>query len=350
MSTVRHLTSIKDLSDDEFKTLVYKAQEFKKIFKANDPDVFQEQNKKLLGKTGALVFSKRSTRTRISSEGAIAFFGGQPMFLGKEDIQLGVNESFFDSINVISSMTSCIFARVNKNSDIQELVQHSKVPVINSLCDKYHPLQAICDILTIVEKYEKTEGLKLCWVGDANNVINDLMFACLKFGINVAIATPPGIEMDSGLVEEAQQLALKNNCVFECTHDAKVSAKDSDILVTDTFISMGEEWQKEAKLKQFSGFQINKELTDLAKPDYKFMHCLPRHTDEVTDEVFYDEKHSIVFEEAENRLYAAMATIEVFVNNKGDFSKKINSNFAYVFLSIIICILVLGFFRDLMYK
>ncbi|KAL6928347.1 hypothetical protein ACO0SA_003085 [Hanseniaspora valbyensis] len=284
MSTVRHLTSIKDLSDDEFKTLVYKAQEFKKIFKANDPAVFQEQNKKLLGKTGALVFSKRSTRTRISSEGAIAFFGGQPMFLGKEDIQLGVNESFFDSINVISSMTSCIFARVNKNSDIQELVQHSKVPVINSF------------VINTIHYKLSTEELKLCWVGDANNVINDLMFACLKFGINVAIATPPGLEMDSGLVEEAQQLALKNNCVFECTHDAKVSAKDSDILVTDTFISMGEEWQKEAKLKQFSGFQINKELTDLAKPDYKFMHCLPRHTDEVTDEVFYDEKHSIVFE------------------------------------------------------
>ncbi|XBW37573.1 hypothetical protein QEN19_003154 [Hanseniaspora menglaensis] len=322
MSPIRHLTSIKDLTDDEFKTLVFKAQEFKKTFKSNNSAAFQEHNKKLLGKTSALIFSKRSTRTRISSEGAIAFFGGQPMFLGKDDIQLGVNESFYDSINVISSMTSCIFARVNKNSEIQELVKHSAVPVINSLCDKYHPLQTICDILTIVERYEgKVKGLKLCWIGDANNVINDLLFGCLKFGISVSIASPSDIEMDSELIKEATTLAEKNNCIVECTHDAKLAAKDSDILVTDTFISMGEEWQKVAKLKQFEGFQINKEIADVAKPDYTFMHCLPRHTEEVTDEIFYNEEHSVVFQEAENRLYAAIATLEVFVNNKGDFSK-----------------------------
>lgn len=320
MSTIRHLTSIKDLTDDEFKTLVFKAQEFKKIFKSGDSAAIQAHSKKLLGKTSSLLFSKRSTRTRISSEGAVAFFGGHPMFLGKDDIQLGVNESFFDTINVISSMTSCIFARVNKNSEIQQLVKYSKVPVINSLCDEFHPLQSICDILTIVEQYEKVEGLKLCWVGDANNIINDLMFACLKFGISVSIATPKDIEMNADLMKEAQVVADKNNCTLECTHDAKISAKDSDILVTDTFISMGEEWQKVAKLKQFEGFQINKEITDLAKPDYKFMHCLPRHHEEVSDEVFYDKNHSIVFEEAENRLYAAIATIEVLVNNKGDFS------------------------------
>ncbi|CAI8496714.1 unnamed protein product [Hanseniaspora opuntiae] len=323
MSTIRHLTSIKDLTDSEFQTLVFKAQEFKKSFKEGNPESFAANNKKLLGRTGALLFSKRSTRTRISNEGALSYFGCKPMFLGKDDIQLGVNESFYDSIKVISSMTSCIMARVNKNSEIQELVKHSSVPVINCLCDMYHPLQAICDLLTIVEKYgaDNLKNLTLCWIGDANNVINDLMFACLKFGISVKIATPKDIEMDAALVKEAAELAKKNGCVFECTHDAKQSATGSDILVTDTFISMGEEWQKTAKLKQFEGFQINDEIAALAKPDYTFMHCLPRHTEEVSDSVFYDEKHSIVFQEAENRLYAAIATLDVFVNNKGDFTK-----------------------------
>ncbi|KAL6937969.1 ornithine carbamoyltransferase [Hanseniaspora osmophila] len=319
---MRHLISIKDLSDEEFLTLVQKAEEFKKIFKSNDKKAFQEQNLKLLGKTVSLIFSKRSTRTRISSEGAAAFFGGSPMFLGKDDIQLGVNESFYDTINVVSSMTSCIFARVNKHSEIQELCKYSNVPIINSLCDKYHPLQAICDMLTIKEHLDYTKNkLKMAWIGDANNVINDMCIAALKCGIDVAIATPSDIEMEQFIVEEAEKIAKKNNCTFEVTHDSKKASEKAHILVTDTFVSMGEEYQKIAKLKQFEGFQINQDLCAVADPNFKFMHCLPRHHEEVTDEVFYDKEHSIVFEEAENRLYAAIAAIEVFVNNGGDFTK-----------------------------
>ncbi|SSD60696.1 probable Ornithine carbamoyltransferase [Saccharomycodes ludwigii] len=318
---IRHLVSIKDLTDEEFNILVSKAEYYKKLFKSGDPKVFEENNKKLLGRTAALIFSKRSTRTRISSEGAAAFFGAQPMFLGRDDIQLGVNESFFDTINVVSSMVSCIFARVNKHSEIQELCKYSKVPIINSLCDKYHPLQAICDMLTIKEHLDYTKNkLKMAWIGDSNNVINDMCIAALKCGIDVAIATPSNIEMDLDIVEAAKEVAKRNNCEVLITHDAELASKDADILVTDTFISMGEEYQKEAKLKQFQDFQINKKLADLAKPNYKFMHCLPRHHEEVTDEIFYDKDHSIVFAEAENRLYAAIATIAVFVNNKGDFS------------------------------
>lgn len=318
-SNIRHLVSIKDLTDEEFEILVNRAEHFKKIFKSGETSEFQKNNLKLLGRTIALLFTKRSTRTRISSEGAAAFFGAQPMFLGKDDIQLGVNESFYDTTKVVSSMVSCIFARVNKHNDIQLLCKHSNVPIINSLCDMYHPLQAICDMLTIKEHLNYVDNkLKVTWIGDANNVINDMAIACLKLGMDVAIATPEGIEMDEEIVAAAEEITKRNGTKIEYTHDSKAASKGAHILVTDTFVSMGEEFAKISKLKQFKGFQINQELADLADPNFKFMHCLPRHEEEVSDDVFYGE-HSIVFDEAENRLYAAMAAIDVFVTNKGDF-------------------------------
>ena len=240
------------------------------------------------------------------------------MFLGKEDIQLGVNESFYDTTKVISSMTSCIFARVNSHNDIQQLCEHSSVPIINSLCDRYHPLQAICDLLTIKENFKELKGLKLAWIGDANNVINDMAIAAMKFGINVTVATPAGIEIEQHVIDAAAKVTAETGATLELTHDSKAAATDANILVTDTFISMGEESQTQQKLKQFEGFQINAELASLAHKNYKFLHCLPRHKEEVSDDVFYSD-HSVVFPEAENRLYAAIATIEAFVVNKGQF-------------------------------
>ncbi|GMM44934.1 ornithine carbamoyltransferase [Pichia kluyveri] len=313
-NTIRHLISISDLTTPEFKSLVNRAAYHKKLIKSKQ----KPATLPLQGELAALLFTKRSTRTRISSEGAAAYFGAQPMFLGKEDIQLGVNESFYDTTKVISSMTSCIFARVNSHADIQQLCEHSSVPIINSLCDRYHPLQAICDLLTITENFNELKGLKLAWIGDSNNVINDLAIAAMKFGINVSIATPNGIEMEQFIIDEARKITNETGATLELTHDPKIAATDANILVTDTFVSMGEESQTKEKLKQFSGFQINNELTSLAKDDYKFMHCLPRHKEEVSDDVFYSD-HSVVFPEAENRLYAAIATLEAFVINKGQF-------------------------------
>lgn len=313
-SNIRHLISISDLTTPEFKSLVNRAHYHKKLIKSGKkPETWPLQ-----GELVAMLFTKRSTRTRISTEGAAAYFGGQPMFLGKEDIQLGVNESLYDTTKVISSMVSCIFARVNSHQDIQQLCEHSSVPIINSLCDTYHPLQAICDLLTIKENFADLKGLKLAWIGDSNNVINDLAIAAMKFGINVSIATPPGIEMAQHVIDEASKITAETGATLELTHDAKAASTNANILVTDTFVSMGEEAQTQAKLKQFEGFQINSELASLAAKDYKFMHCLPRHKEEVTDDVFYSE-NSIVFPEAENRLYAAIATIEAFVVKKGKF-------------------------------
>jgi ornithine carbamoyltransferase len=317
---LRHLTSISDLTTKEFEHLVNKAIEFKKVVKTNSIEEIRANHDKLLGKTIALIFSKRSTRTRLSSEGAAAFFGAQPMFLGKDDIQLGVNESLYDTTKVISSMVSAVFARVNSHSEIEELAKHSDVPIINSLCDTYHPLQAITDIMTVKENFTETKGLKLAWIGDSNNVINDLLIASLRTGINVSIATPEGIEIEDKIVAKAKEVSAETGATFELTHDPIATARDAIILVTDTFVSMGQEAETEAKLKQFSGFQISNEHTSVAAPNWKFLHCLPRHKEEVTDEVFYSE-NSVVFPEAENRLYAAISVLDTLVVNKGDFTK-----------------------------
>ena len=319
--TPRHLINIAQLTNDEFSSLINKAYQFKQLVKSDKPSI--ENHQKLLGKLVALLFTKRSTRTRISTEGAASFFGAQPMFLGKDDIQLGVNESMYDTTKVISSMTSCIFARVNKHQDILDLCQHSSVPIVNSLCDKYHPLQAIADLLTIKEQFgDNLKGLKLTWIGDANNVINDLSIACLKLGINVSISIPKDITFDQDVVEIAEKLAKEQNLTFEIVNDPIIALNNANIVVTDTWISMGEEEQKLAKLKQFQGYQFTQEMCKLGKvnSNWKFMHCLPRHQEEVADDVFYSD-NSVVFEEAENRLYAAMAVIDGFVINKGDLLK-----------------------------
>jgi len=320
----RHLVSILQLSKEEFINLVNKAEYLKNVVKSNDITTIKKNHDQLLGKVVALLFSKRSTRTRISTEGAAAHFGAQPMFLGKDDIQLGVNESMYDTTKVISSMTSCIFARVNRHQDILDLCKDSSVPIINSLCDMYHPLQAIADILSVKEAFGKTEGLKLAWIGDANNVINDLAIAALKVGISVSILTPPSVTFDASVSQTAKEIVLESNgkLSFELVNNPNDALKGANVIVTDTWISMGEEAEKELKLKQFAGYQITQEMLAKGKvaDNWKFMHCLPRHAEEVADDVFYSE-NSIVFPEAENRLYAAMAVIEAFVINKGDLLK-----------------------------
>lgn len=319
----RHLVSIQDLLTQELELLVEQAANFKAQFKSNKNA--QENHNKLLGKVIALLFSKRSTRTRISTEGAATYFGAHPMFLGKDDIQLGVNESLYDTTKVISSMTSCIFARVNKNQEILDLCKDSSVPIINSLCDKYHPLQAITDILSIKESFNgNTKGLKLAWIGDSNNVINDLSIAALKLGMHVSVAIPESIKFDDFITEKANEIAKENNVKFEIVNDPKKALDNANVIVTDTWISMGEEAEKQFKLQQFKGFQITKELLTKGNInlDWKFMHCLPRHQEEVDDEIFYSD-NSIVFPEAENRLYAAMAVINAFVTNNGDILNNV---------------------------
>lgn len=275
------------------------------------------------------MFTKRSTRTRVSSEAAISMLGGHPLFLGSADIQLGVNESLHDSSVVISSMVSAMVARVDAHSDITQLAAHSSKPVINALSDSYHPLQAIADTLTLSEAFPSNtssntlglEGLKIAWVGDANNVLFDLAIAAAKLGLHLSVATPKGYGTPPEMLQHIHASAAPNNANFRIheTNIPEEAVKDADVLVTDTWISMGQESAKAQKLKDFAGFQITAELAQRggAKEGWRFMHCLPRKPEEVSDEVFFDRERSLVWTEAENRLWGMLAVLEGFVVKGG---------------------------------
>lgn len=253
------------------------------------------------------------------------------MFLGSQDIQLGVNESLYDTSVVISSMVSAMVARVNAHDDVANLAKHSSVPVINALSDLYHPLQTIADFQTILEAFPSTsssnsnpaslgiEGLKIAWIGDANNVLYDLAIGAGKLGVQVSVATPKGYRIPPFMRDLIRSSSPKGKPFLTETTIPEEAVKDADILVTDTWVSMGQEAEAKQKMKAFEGFQVTKELAQRggAKEGWKFMHCLPRHPEEVSDEVFYSPA-SLVFQEAENRLWAAVSAIESFVVNKGN--------------------------------
>lgn len=306
----RHLTAINDLTTHEFTALIRNAAASKS--QVASLSKLKANSAALAGQTVAMMFSKRSTRTRVSTEGAIALLGGHPMFLGSQDIQLGVNESLLDTSKVISSMVACMVARVGPHSDIVGLAQHSSVPVINALSDDFHPLQTIADFLTIAEAFPSSakhglglEGLRIAWVGDSNNVLFDLASACVKLGVDISVASPKGYgipdSMKKHILSAGGAGKLKETTVPE------EAIKGADILVTDTWVSMGQEAEAKKRMKAFEGFQITNELAKRggAKEGWKFMHCLPRHQEEVHDEVFYSER-SLVFPEAQNRLWAAV--------------------------------------------
>lgn len=255
------------------------------------------------------------------------------MFLGKDDIQLGVNESLYDTSLVISSMTSCMVARVGPHSDVADLAKHSSVPVINALSNDYHPLQSIADFLTIHEYFPSKspathaatpglglEGLKIAWIGDSNNVLFDLAIASMKLGVHVSVASPKGYEIPPRMREIILSAAASSSSpgTLTETNVPEEAIKSADVLVTDTWVSMGQEEETAKRLKAFEGFQITNELAKRggAKEGWKFMHCLPRHREEVADDVFYSPR-SLVFPEAENRLWAAICKSLLFIEIAG---------------------------------
>lgn len=320
--------SIADLTPAEFTTLVRNAHAHKQAIKSGS--VPKNLLGALSGKTVAIMFNKRSTRTRVSTEAAVTTMGGNPMFLGKDDIQLGVNESIYDTSVVISSMTAAMVVRGGEHSDVAELAKHSTVPVINALTNDYHPLQTIADFLTIHEAFPSSgsastsslglEGLKIAWIGDSNNVLFDMAMGAIKSGVDIAVASPAGYTIPPTMREIILSTAkgVKSPGKLIETSSPEEAIKNADILVTDTWISMGQEEESAKRLKAFAGYQITNELAKRggAKEGWKFMHCLPRHQEEVADEVFYSPR-SLVFPEAENRLWAAISAIEGFVVNKG---------------------------------
>ncbi|EIW72700.1 hypothetical protein TREMEDRAFT_72852 [Tremella mesenterica DSM 1558] len=333
-SVPEHLLTLADLSPAQISSLLVSAITSKYLCKTYGNNAHRTG---LSGSTIALLFSKRSTRTRVASESASMLLGAHPMFLGSGDIQMGVNESVLDTIKVVASMVDGIMARVGEHSEIEEMAKHSPVPVINALSKLYHPTQILADLLTLSETYSDSiplpksipkrrshneahayfmehasplvslEGKKIAWVGDTNNITNELLVTCPRLGMKMSVAAPKGYDKVEEVVwnrvlegGHADSVTLTNS-PEEALHDA-------DIVVTDTWISMGMEDEKAARLEAFKGYQITNSMVESAgaKPDWKFLHCLPRKPQEVDDEVFYGPR-SLVFPEAENRKWTTVA-------------------------------------------
>ncbi|MHA1122295.1 MAG: ornithine carbamoyltransferase [Candidatus Heimdallarchaeota archaeon] len=302
----RHLLTLFDYTPEEMIYLLDLGDELKKEFKKHGGHPDRKPLKKSLG----MMFEKTSTRTRVSFETGIWELGGQPLFLSFRDTQLvGTGESTSDTGQVLSRYLGGIMARVFKHKTLTDLAEHSSIPIINGLCDLYHPCQILADLQTIREHKGKLKGLKLVYVGDGNNVAQSLMIGCTKMGMDVAIVCPDDYQPDAEITKKVAKIAEKMGTKLEVTSDIPAGVKDADVVYTDTWISMGEESQKEIRLKVFKAYTVDKKLMGYAKTDAIFLHCLPAHRGyEVTDEVI-DSKQSIVFDEAENRKHSQKAVM-----------------------------------------
>ncbi len=300
---MKDFISLHDLTKDEIFELIemaIKLKEDKKNGIVNQP---------LKGKTLGMIFTKSSTRTRVSFEVGMYELGGYPLFLSSADIQLGRGETIYDTAKVLERYLDGIMIRTYSHQDVLDLAEHADIPVINALTDLLHPCQVLADLQTIYEKKGKLEGLKMAYIGDGNNMTNSLMFGSGKMGLDLAVATPKGYEPDENVTKLAMEDFKESGATLTLTNDPKEAVKDADIIYTDTWVSMGMESEKAERIKLFKDYQVNKELVSLAKPDYLFMHCLPAYRGyEVSDEVI-DGPNSIIFDEAENRLHAQKAVM-----------------------------------------
>jgi ornithine carbamoyltransferase len=307
----QHLLAIDDVEED-FEKILKWAIEFKRLWKQGDEVAqnFMPLDTLAIGS----IYEKPSTRTRVSFEVGINRLGGYPLTLLKNDIQLGKSETVGDTSQVLSRFLGGMTYRCFAHADVAELAKFADVPVINALSDKHHPCQAAADLMTVLENFDDLEHLKVAWVGDGNNVLHDLMLACAMLGIDIHYAIPKGYEPDEEVVKRTQALAEKNGSKVVETNDPVEAVSDAHVVYTDVFISMGEEHMKD-KIKSFEGFQVNEELVSHMDDSWKFMHCLPAHRgDEVTDWVM-DHKHSIAFDQAENRMWAQMSLLAYFIND-----------------------------------
>ncbi len=258
------------------------------------------------------IYEKPSTRTRVSFEVGVSRLGGQPLTLLAGDIQLGSSESIADTAAVLSRYMDCITYRCFGHTDVAELAKYSTVPVINSLSDMHHPCQAAADMMTIVENSDKMNG-HVAWIGDGNNVLHDLVLGCAILGYDIIFATPQGFEPDDSVISRALEIAKKTGSKVEGVNDPKEAIDGAGAIYTDVFVSMGEE-HIDGKMGAFDGFQVNEELVSNADEDYIFMHCLPAHRgEEVTDGVM-DSPNSVVFDQAENRMWAQMSILTLLCN------------------------------------
>jgi ornithine carbamoyltransferase len=261
------------------------------------------------GKKLGMIFSKPSTRTRVSFEVGIYELGGTGLYFNQNDLQLKKSESVSDTAKVLSRYLDGIMIRTFDHQDVIDLAKYGTIPVINGLTDLHHPCQVLCDLFTVLEKKRTVRGLKLAYIGDGNNMAHSLLHGCAKVGMDIAIASPSGYMPLESVVKESKEDANYMGSKIEILEDPIAAVKDADIIYTDVWASMGQEKEAEERKKKFMKYQVNPELVKNAKEDYLFLHCLPAHRgDEVVDEVA-DSANSVIFDEAENRLHVQKAVM-----------------------------------------
>lgn len=303
----KDLTKLLDLSRGEITLILDTADRLKAEQKAGKKHDFPT------GKTLAMIFAKNSTRTRVSFETGIFQLGGQGIFLSNADSQLGRGEPIQDTARVLSRYCDCIMIRTFDQEDVEKLAQYSSIPVINGLTDLYHPCQVLADLQTIREHKGKLEGLKICYIGDGNNMANSIIVGGLKCGMDVAIACPAGYQPNKDVLDYAKTV---KDCTFELTDDTEKAAKGADVIFTDVWASMGQEGESEKRKIAFAGYQVNDDIMNLANSGCMVQHCLPAHRgEEITESVF--EAHADeIFDEAENRLHAQKAVMYLLMGGK----------------------------------
>ncbi|EAJ7040802.1 ornithine carbamoyltransferase [Campylobacter jejuni] len=304
---MKHFLTLRDFSKEEILSLVNHASELKK-----------EPKKLLQDKTLAMIFEKNSTRTRMAFELAITELGGKALFLSSNDLQLSRGEPIKDTARVIGAMVDFVMMRVNKHESLVEFARYSKAPVINALSELYHPTQVLGDLLTIKEWNKMQNGIaKVAFIGDSNNMCNSWLIAAAILGFEFSIAIPKNYEINPKIWEFAMKQALISGAKISLSHDKFEALKDKDVVITDTWVSMGEENEKERKIKEFEGFMIDEKAMSVANKDAILLHCLPAYRGyEVSEEIF--EKHAdVIFEEARNRLYVVKALLCFLDNQRG---------------------------------
>lgn len=291
----RHFLTLMDLSKEELHAIIQRAIALK-----HSPSLSADP---LKHKTLAMIFEKASTRTRVAFEVAMNQLGGSSLFLANSDTQLGRGEPIEDTARVLSSMVDFITIRTFDHAKLEVFARHSTVPVINALSDDFHPCQLLADIQTFFEHRGEIKGKSVAWVGDGHNMCQSYINAAEQFDFELTIACPEGFEPESWLMK-------RTKARVRIVHDPKEAVRNADLVATDVWTSMGLESESALRIKQFSGFQVNAELMALAKSDALFMHCLPAHRGEEVSAEVLDAPHSVVWEEAENRLHTKKALLE----------------------------------------
>ena len=302
---MNHLLKMLDLSREEIMEILNLADQLKYEQKHGIP------HNHLQGKTLGMIFQKASTRTRVSFETGMYQLGGNALFLSASEMQIGRGEPVQDTARVLSRYIDGIMIRTFEQSEVEALAEFGTIPVINGLTDFCHPCQILADLMTVREHKNRLEGLKMCYIGDGNNMANSLAVGCLKVGMDVSLACPEGYYPDEQVLEFCKQYPN-----FKLVNDPIEAAKDADVLFTDVWASMGQEGEAEQRKIAFKGYQINDEVMAVAKPDAMVQHCLPAHREEEITAKVFEEHATEIFDEAENRLHAQKAVMVMLMADK----------------------------------